>query len=179
MPGDPLRFRRRGGTGPLKRQRVWQEACDCHSLCLCEFQATCYAAKAGCAFQRGWRSGRHATGSQAQQHTTRRRSWWHQLSVVILQTSTNTTSSGCDAFRILRNADAVVNLMPKGAYPPNERARARICSSKLHKHHCSCSAMIQKYREQKFLHLSASYRTLAVAFIKNYRYFIKQLQERN
>lgn len=93
VSGCPFRVRGRRlerTDGPVIGQRLRQEACNCHSLCLCEFQAACYATKAGCVLHRRW-CGHHATAAQAQQNATR---WWsrrHQLSVVTLQTSTNTT----------------------------------------------------------------------------------------
>lgn len=93
MPGCPFRVRGRRlerTGGPVIGQGLRQEACNCHSLCLCKFQAACYATKAGCVLHRRW-CGRHATAAQAQQNATRRWSWRHQLSVVTLQTSTNTT----------------------------------------------------------------------------------------
>lgn len=97
MPGVPFRVRGRGlepsvsVTGrqlPLVRQRFRQEARNCHSLCLCEFQAACNATKAGCVLH--WR-GRHAIPAEAQKHATGRRRRRHQLSVVALHTTTNTT----------------------------------------------------------------------------------------
>lgn len=104
MPAVPFRIRgqrlERAGSADdatLVGQRLRQEACNCHSLCLCEFQAACYATKARCVLHRRWR-GSHATApkvsqaAQAQTNASRRRSRRHQLSVVTLQTSTNTTS---------------------------------------------------------------------------------------
>lgn len=88
MPGISVRFRGLQRARPVVRLR--QEACNCHSLCLCELQATCYTTKAGCVLHRRWR-GRHATAPQAQPYTARRWCRRQELSVVILQTGTNTT----------------------------------------------------------------------------------------